>query len=115
MVRINPLNQSIELADEKGPSLERVLSSSGRIRILTLLSQVEELHLTEIAKRTEQSYSSTERHLDDLSALGIVEERDYGRVRVFRLNRANNWARLVQEMILKWNKNQELQAFQAQA
>ena len=115
MARINALNKSVELAGEKGPPLERVLSSSGRIRILTLLSEVEELHLTEIARRTEQSYSATERHLDDLSDSGIVEERDYGRVRVFRLNRANNWARLVQEMILRWNKGQEFEPVRAQA
>jgi DNA-binding transcriptional ArsR family regulator len=100
---------------EKGPPLERILSSSGRIRILTLLSEVEQIHLTEIAKRTEQSYSAAERHLDDLSKAGIVEERDYGRVRVFKLNLTNNRAKLLQELILRWNHNQELQPVQAQA
>ncbi len=93
--------------------LERVLSSSGRVRILSLLSEVEELHLTEIAKRTEQSYSATERHLDDLSKAGIVEERDYGRLRVFKLNRENEYARLLQELITKWN-SQEILPIQAQ-
>jgi DNA-binding transcriptional ArsR family regulator len=97
------------------PPLDKVLSSSGRIRILTLLSEIEELHLTEIAKRTEQSYSAAERHLDDLSKAGIVEERDYGRVRVFKLNQANDRARLLQELILKWNHTQEFQPVQAQA
>ena len=103
------------MAGEKGPPLERVLSSSGRIRILTLLSEIEELHLTEIAKRTEQSYSATERHLDDLSKAGIVEERDYGRVRMFKLNLTNDHAKLLQDLILKWNQNQELGLAQAQA
>jgi len=103
------------LAGEKGPPLERVLSSSGRIRILTLLSEIEELHLTEIAKRTEQSYSATERHLDDLSKAGIVEERDYGRVRMFKLNLTNDHAKLLQDLILKWNQNEELGPVQAQA
>ena len=97
------------------PPLDRVLSSSGRIRILTLLSEVEQMHLTEIAKRTEQSYSAAERHLDDLSKTGIVEERDYGRVRVFKLNLSNERAKLLQELILKWNHNQELHPVQAQA
>jgi DNA-binding transcriptional ArsR family regulator len=96
------------LVGEKSPPLERVLSSSGRIRILTLLSEIEALHLTEIAKRTEQSYSATERHLEDLSKAGIVEERDYGRVRMFKLNLTNNHAKLLQDLILKWNQNQEL-------
>src|SRR3989442_5389150 len=76
--------------------------------MLTLLSEVEQLHLTEIAKRTDQSYSAAERHLDDLSQAGIVEERDYGRVRGFKLNLANDRAKLLQEMILKWNTNQEM-------
>ena len=103
------------MGGEEIPPLDRVLSSSGRIRILTLLSQVEQLHLTEIAKRTEQSYSATERHLDDLSKAGIVEERDYGRVRVFKLNLANDRAKLLQDLILKWNHDQELGPIQAQA
>ena len=115
MARINSLYQSLALGGDGIPPLERVLSSSGRIRILTLLSEVEELHLSEIAKRTEQSYSATERHLDDLSKAEIVEERDYGRVRVFKLNQANDRAKLLQELILKWNHNQELQPVQAQA
>jgi len=100
------------LAEEKSPPLDRILSSSGRIRILTLLSEVEQLHLTEIAKRTNQSYSATGRHLDDLSKAGIVEERDYGRVRVFKLNLT---AKLLQELIVKWNHNQEVSPVQAQA
>jgi len=103
------------LAADVIPPLDRVLSSSGRIRILTLLSKVEQMHLTEIAKRTEQSYSAAERHLDDLSKAGIVEERDYGRVRVFKLNNTNDRAKLLQELILKWNHNQELQPVHAQA
>lgn len=115
MARINTFDQSLDLAEEKGLSLDRVLSSSGRIRILALLSEVEELHLTEIAKRTEQSYSATERHLNELSEARILEERDYGRVRVFRLNKANNRARLVQELVLKWNESQEFPTVQAQA
>jgi DNA-binding transcriptional ArsR family regulator len=103
------------LAGEKNAPLDRILSSSGRIRILTLLSQVEQLHLTEIAKRTDQSYSATERHLGDLSQAGMVEERDYGRVRVFKLNLTNERAKLLQELILKWNHSQELGPVQAQA
>ena len=115
MARINPLYQSLALGGDEIPPLDRVLSSSGRIRILTLLSKVEQLHLTEIAKRTDQSYSATERHLGDLLQAEIVEERHYGRVRVFRLNLTNDRAKLLQELILKWDHNQELGPVQAQA
>src|SRR5213594_3433957 len=115
MARINPLNPRLAMVGEKSPPLDKILSRSGRIRILTLLSKVEQLHLTEIAKRTDQSYSAAERHLDDLSQAGIAEERDYGRVRVFKLNLANDRAKLLQELIVKWNYNQEVSPVQAQA
>jgi DNA-binding transcriptional ArsR family regulator len=115
MARINPIHQSLALDRNETLPLDKILSSSGRIRILALLSEVEELHLTEIAKRTEQSYSATQRHLDDLAKAGIVEERDYGRVRVFNLNRTNDHAKLLQELILKWNHNRGLHPVQAQA
>ena len=115
MARINPLNQSLDLAEARSVPLDRVLSSSGRIRILALLSEVEELHLTEIAKRTDQSYSATARHLDELSEAGIVKERDYGRMRVFRLNLFNSKAKIVQELVHRWNRSQDFEAFQAQA
>ncbi len=111
-------------------SLARILSSAGRIKILTVLSNVGELHLTEIAKQTDQSYSSTQRHLEDLSDAAIVEEHDkqtdqsysstqrhledlsdaaiveehdYGRVRMFKLNLENPRARILRQLILEWD------------
>jgi DNA-binding transcriptional ArsR family regulator len=86
-------------------SLARVLSSSGRIKILTVLSNVGELHLSEIARKTDQSYSSTDRHLEELSEASIVEERDYGRVRMFRLNLENPRAKILRQLILEWDNN----------
>ncbi len=86
-------------------SIEEVLSSSGRIRILSLLSQVEELHLTEISKRTDQSYSATERHLRALQNAKLVEEKDYGRVRIFKLNLENPRAKMIRDLTLQWNRD----------
>lgn len=87
------------------PSLARVLSSSGRIKILTVLSNVGELHLSEIARKTDQSYSATDRHLEELSEASIVEEHDYGRVRMFRLNLENPRAKILRQLILEWDSN----------
>ena len=84
-------------------SLSSVLSSSGRINILTLLSKVGELHLSEIAKRTGQSYSSADRHLQELAHASIVEEHGYGRVRLFRLNLDNPRVRTLRRFILEWD------------
>jgi DNA-binding transcriptional ArsR family regulator len=88
-----------------GPSLSRVLSSSGRTKILTVLSNVGELHLSEIARKTDQSYSATDRHLEELSEASIVEEHDYGRVRMFRLNLDNPRTKILRQLILEWDNN----------
>jgi len=96
-------------------SLARVLSSTGRIKILTVLSHVGELHLTEIAKQTDQSYSSAERHLEDLSDAAIVEEHDYGRVRMFKLNLENPRARTLRQLILEWDNGPMPQQVQEHA
>lgn len=83
--------------------LDKIFSSSGRVKILTTLAENEGLHLTEIARRTEQSYSSTERHLQDLTKANIVSEHDYGRVRVFKLNIQNPRGKLLKELITQWD------------
>ncbi|HZY94794.1 MAG TPA: winged helix-turn-helix domain-containing protein [Candidatus Bathyarchaeia archaeon] len=87
-------------------SLDKILSSSGRVRILTALSNASELHLTEIARRTDQSYTATERHLKDLAQAEIVEEHDYGRVRIFKLNLENPKTRKLKELILDWDNGE---------
>ena len=86
-------------------SVANVLSSSGRIKILTILSNVGELHLSEIARKTDQSYSATDRHLQELSEASIVEEHDYGRVRMFRLNLENPRAKILRQLILEWDNS----------
>ena len=86
--------------------MARVLSSSGRIKILTVLSNVGELHLSEIARKTDQSYSATDRHLEELSEASIVEEHDYGRVRMFKLNLENPRAKILRQLILEWDEGQ---------
>jgi DNA-binding transcriptional ArsR family regulator len=84
-------------------ALANVLSSSGRIKILTLLSNVEQLHLSEIARRTDQSHSATVHHLHELASASIVDEHDYGRVRMFKLNLENPWVKSLRQLILQWD------------
>jgi DNA-binding transcriptional ArsR family regulator len=98
-----PQRQLTSLTQPRALGLGDILTSSGRIRILTLLSKVGELHLTEIAKRTGQSYSSTERHLEDLARASVVEEHDYARVRIFKLKIDIPKVKMLREVILAWD------------
>ena len=95
------------MTKSKPSSLEKALSSSGKVRIISLLTRVEELHISEIAKRTGQSYSATERHLRTLAKTEVVEERDYGRVRIFRLRLDKPRVKLLKDLILQWDLEQQ--------
>src|SRR5262245_1950090 len=99
----SPRRQLSIMTEPRAKGLGEILTSSGRIRILTLLSKVGELHLTEIAKRTGQSYSSTERHLEDLANAAVVEEHDYARVRIFKMRTEIPKVKLLRELILAWD------------
>ena len=82
--------------------LEHILSSTGRIRILQQLAHIGEANLTEIARRTSQSYTATARHLEQLVQAGVVQEKNYGRVRIFRLRIETERVRKLRDLITEW-------------
>jgi len=83
--------------------LDRILSSAGRIRILQYLSRSGEDNLTDIARKTSQSYTATARHLDQLVEAGVVQEKNYGRVRIFRLCVEREQVRMLRDLIVGWD------------
>ncbi|MGC9072382.1 MAG: winged helix-turn-helix domain-containing protein [Acidilobus sp.] len=63
--------------------LERLLSSKGKVRVLKVLLNEGQANITRIVKETGLNHALVERHLRDLVDMGIVQERRYGRMRVF--------------------------------
>ncbi|MEM4576989.1 MAG: winged helix-turn-helix domain-containing protein [Candidatus Nezhaarchaeales archaeon] len=67
-------------------SIESLLGSKARVRILRVLIEKEELNITAIAREAEVNYKTVTRHLEDLKKTGIITEKIFGRIRVFRIN-----------------------------
>ncbi|MEM1537303.1 MAG: winged helix-turn-helix domain-containing protein [Candidatus Nezhaarchaeales archaeon] len=65
--------------------IEEILSSKGRVKILKVLIDHAELNISEIVKRSDLNHSTTNAHLKELKKFGIVDEKRFGRVRIFRL------------------------------
>ncbi len=65
---------------------ERLLASKGKVRILRLLLREGQANITRIVKETGLNHELVERHLADLVSMGIVQERKYGRMRVFMVD-----------------------------
>jgi len=83
-------------------SLETAVSSKGRLRILRLLSQVEEMNISEIARRTNLPYISTDQHLKLLRRTGLVEEKVFGRIRIFKFRNENKKCQAVKRFFEDW-------------
>ena len=84
--------------------LEEVFSSKPRMKILKLIYTLGSLNVSDIARRIKTNYSSTAEHLKVLETEGILQERLYGRVRMFRFNDGSAKAKAVQNLIEAWEQ-----------
>ncbi|MBO3802749.1 MAG: winged helix-turn-helix transcriptional regulator [Candidatus Brockarchaeota archaeon] len=81
--------------------VEDVASSRGRVRILGILVEAKELNATEISRRASLNYSSTLRHLDALKSVGLVSEKNFGRIRIFAYNFQDARAKIFADLFNK--------------
>lgn len=64
--------------------IEELFSSKGRVKILKELATFKELHLSDLCRRVNLSHSSTKSHLNVLIKSGLIEEKTFGRTKVYR-------------------------------
>lgn len=83
--------------------LEEVISSKPRVKILKLIYQLGQLNVSDIARRIKINYSLTSQHLKILTNEGILEERRYGRIHMYRLTESPK-AKAVITLIETWEK-----------
>lgn len=85
--------------------LEEVFSSKPRMKILRLIARLGALNVSDIARRINLNYSTTNQHLKLLEAEGILEQRVYGRIRMYRFNERTSKAIAVQKLIETWEQD----------
>jgi DNA-binding transcriptional ArsR family regulator len=84
--------------------VEDVFSSRGRVRILRLLSEIEELNISEIARRAGLNYTTTNEHLRILEEASIVRHKSFGRIRIYRFNDQDLKARAIRDLMELWEE-----------
>jgi predicted transcriptional regulator len=84
--------------------LEEVLSSKSRMKILKLIYQLGQLNVSDVARRLKLNFVSTSKHLKLLESAGILQERTYGRVRMYRFNESSAKAKALQNLLDVWEK-----------
>ncbi|MDT7866494.1 MAG: ArsR family transcriptional regulator [Desulfurococcales archaeon] len=66
--------------------LERLLSSKGRIRVLRILLREGQVNISRLIRETGLHHRLVVKHLEELKRMGLVEERRYGRLRIYEAN-----------------------------
>lgn len=85
-------------------NIEDVFSSRPRMKILKLIWQLSELNVSDVARRVGLNFTSTSRHLEILASEGILQERTYGRIRMYRFNITSPKARAIEALIEAWEQ-----------
>jgi DNA-binding transcriptional ArsR family regulator len=81
-----------------------VFSSKPRMKILKLIARLGELNVSDVARRIGVNFTTTSRHLKVLEEEGILQQRVYGRIRMYRFNQASPKAKAVQNLIETWEQ-----------
>ncbi|MHA1650971.1 MAG: ArsR/SmtB family transcription factor [Candidatus Helarchaeota archaeon] len=82
--------------------LEDIFQSKGRIKILKILAIEGELNISEIARRANLNHNSTRHHLNFLVKANIVQEKKFGRIRIYRFRVEDIKVRAIKSLFDIW-------------
>lgn len=82
--------------------IEEILSSKGRIKILKVLSKRLELNISELCRQVGLNHTSTKLHLQILIKSGLVEEKVFGRIKIYRYRIEDMRARALRNLLEIW-------------
>ena len=90
------------LNSENKHLIEDILGSKARVKILKALALNEELTISLIIKKTNLNYSNVKTHLNRLKNLDLIQEKKFGRIKIFRYRIENIKARSLKKFIDIW-------------
>ena len=83
--------------------IEDLFSSKGRVRILRELAVAGELNISELCRRASLNHSSTKAHLEVLIDSGLIEEKVFGRIKIYRYRVEDLRARSLKNLFDLWS------------
>jgi predicted transcriptional regulator len=88
--------------------LDGIFSSRGKIKILRLLIEVNELNITQIYMKTGINYKNLCNYLNEFIKIGILKEKRIGRMRFFSINKENEEILKFIDFIKKFEEENEI-------
>ncbi|MGQ4873761.1 MAG: ArsR/SmtB family transcription factor [Promethearchaeia archaeon] len=90
-----------EINDNKN-SIECVLGSKARLKILKVLALNEELNISLIINKTRLNHTNAIKHLNFLKSLNLIQEKKFGRIKIYRFKDENIKARSFKILVKIW-------------
>ncbi|MHA1230393.1 MAG: ArsR/SmtB family transcription factor [Candidatus Helarchaeota archaeon] len=92
----------LEKNEEEKFQIEDIFSSKGRVKIIKLLAKENELNISEIIKRTNLNHNITSKHLKILTEANILQEKIYGRIKIYRFRIEDFKVKAIKNLIDIW-------------
>jgi predicted transcriptional regulator len=89
-------------------NVEDVFSSRLRMKIVKILARMGELNVSDIARRLGVNYETTNKHLKILEDEGILQHKEFGRIRLYRINERSLKAGAVQNLLTVWEQTEDI-------
>ncbi len=83
------------------------MSSYGRTKVLTIMLETGELNISEVTRRSRLSHSAAARHLEFLTKSGILTEKRFNRIRIFRVDQSNPLAEVLTKFYSDWKETEQ--------
>ena len=96
-----------EVIERTTPSLEELFSSRGRVRILSILIRARELNISEISRRAKLNYTTVSKHLEFLTQFNLLEEKHFGRIKIYRFKQETVFGRALKNLFELWDTFQK--------
>ena len=93
------------IAVQSLPPIVTIMGSIGRLKILELLANEGEVNVTAISQKTGVNHTRVKVHLESLLELNIVEEKRFGRIKIYKLNNYNEASTKIGIFLRSWSKN----------
>jgi len=87
---------------EENFKIENLLGSRARIKILKVLALNQELSISQIIKSTKLNHASVKSHLGCLKYYNLIQEKIFGRIKIYRYKIENVRAKSLKTFIQIW-------------
>lgn len=85
--------------------IEELLGSKARLKILKTLALNEELNISLIISKTKLNHANVLKHLNFLKSFNLIQEKKFGRIRIYRYKNENIKARSLKNFIEIWESD----------